>query len=527
MLSGEYLGVLDPQEIALNDGGPLWSVTEWEEVSDQFQPFWAALKSLGKCCPPAEGYFPGTLFRFPLRCSPSKISENVYSAEQARQLLHSFLDDAPVSLLFLKNVRQLMLGLVGPDGAITELLRAEAIIHPLCGPDVAQGVRCLAPEAEECWLKNGGNAGFLTCGSDPLDDNTEGAKLDTFTSIAKLALHRAGQATRCDWLVLSAVTKKDAFPELWDLSVSVRSEPALSLAYPLQGSCSGRLSCVLPLPATEENTTRFPLHISAPFMLTDDRRHVQWSEEGSQALEANARWNHLLMEEVLPAAYCQMLLLASGLSRDSYGAWPNIDHSQQLRYKALVDRVCQRLIDMKVLVRAGDGQPRLLRPCEAVLLPESVTDKPVGLALEKALILAGSQLAVAPRHVRQALVLGAKGRPQVQQATAQFVRESLRRAAHIWSGISSSEKLQLLEYMAGDGRYKELKDLPLLPTTSGTFATFGDTGATVFVENGNFPRYAASLPYEPMLGAGQQSPILLATPLHCPPPPHKECFMLG
>lgn len=486
MLSGQWLGVLDPQQTALNDGGQLWSVDEWEEASDQFQPFWAALESLGRPCPAAEGYFPGTLFRFPLRHSPSGISENLYSRERARELLLTFLEDAPISLLFLRNVQRLTLGLIASDGSISELLKAEATHRPLNGPDVGQGIPHSVPEAARGWLDSRGNSNVLLRGSDFLDN----AKLDTAVSITTLDLRGTGigQATHRDWLVLSAAAKKDAFPGLWDLRDSVSSEPALSLAYPLQGGCAGRLSCVLPLPATEENATGLPLHISAPFQLTDDRRHVQWSEEGSQARGGDARWNHLLMEEMLPVAYCQVLLLASGYPSDPYGAWPDPDQSQQLRYKALVARICQRLMDMRLLVKVGDGGPCFLLPRESVLLPQKVVDTPAGQALQKALVLAGSLLASAPPHVRRALALGAKGREEVQEATTGFVRGTLQKATHIWTEISDLEKLLLLEYVAGDGCYKALKGLPLVPMANGHFASFGDSAETVFVENCDFPR---------------------------------------
>ncbi|XP_060112712.1 sacsin-like [Heteronotia binoei] len=485
MLSGKWLGVLDPQQTALNDGGQLWSVEEWEEASDQFQPFWAALKSLGRPCPSADGFFPGTLFRFPLRHSPSGISENLYSQERARELLLSFLDDAPISLLFLRNVQQLTLGLIGSNGSMSELLKIEATNHPLHGLNVGQVIPRCVPEAAKGWLDSSGNASVLLHGSDLLDK----AKLDTAVSITTLDQCGSGigQATHRDWLVLSAVAKKNAFPDLWDLTDTVSSEPALSLAYPLQGGCAGRLSCVLPLPATDENATGLPLHISAPFQLTDDRRHVQWSEEGSQARGGEARWNHLLMEELLPVAYCQVLLLASGYPSDPYGAWPDPDQSHQLRYKALVARICQRLMDMKLLVWVGDGDPRFLLPCESVILPQNVIDKPVGQVLQKALVLAGSLLAVAPPHVRRALALGAKDR-EVQEATAGFMRETLRKAVHIWSEISVLEKLLLLEYVAGDRCYRALKGLPLVPMANGHFASFGDSAQIVFVETCNFPR---------------------------------------
>lgn len=483
ILSGEFLGVLDTQQTALEEGGQLWSIEEWEEASDQFQPFWATLDSLGKPCPAVKGYFPGTLFRFPIRQSPSKISDNIYSAQRVQELLRSFLNDAPISLLFLRNIQKLTLGIVGSSGSICELLKADVSTRPYCESNAVQDMQ----KPTKASLSQGRNRSI----SEIFADYNLGATLETNGCIKTLALQGTGvaKAASCEWLILSAEAKKNALPGLWDLAEKVRSTPALSLAYCLQDRCAGRLSCVLPLPATEENVTGLPLHISAPFQLTDDRRHVQWSEEGSQARGAEGRWNHLLMEEVLPVAYCQMVVLASSCPGDPYGAWPDPTHSQQLRYKPLVTEICQRLRDMKLLVRVGEGNPRLLHPSEAILLPKPVLDKPIGPVLEKALLLAGSPLAAAPPHVRQALVLGAKDGTVVQEATAKFVGRALQRAAaNIWNWLTESEKKLLLEYLVEDGCYLELKDLPLLPTANGHYTCFGDAGKTVFVENPDFPR---------------------------------------
>ncbi|KAG8140548.1 hypothetical protein E2320_003245 [Naja naja] len=324
ILSGEFLGVLDTQQTALEEGGQLWSIEEWEEASDQFQPFWAALESLGKPCPAVKGYFPGTLFRFPIRQSPSKISDNIYSPQRVQELLHSLLNDAPISMLFLRNIQKLTLGFVGSDGTICELLKADISTRPYSETNAIQDM----PKPTKASLNHGSGRSI----SEIFADYSVGDTLETNGCIKTLALQGTGlaKATSCDWLILSAEAKEVDLPGLWDLAEKVKSRPALSLAYCLQDRCTGRLSCVLPLPATEENITGLPLHISAPFQLTDDRRHVQWSEEGSQARGAEGRWNHILMEEILPVAYCQMVVLASSCPGDPYGSWPDPSHSQQL-----------------------------------------------------------------------------------------------------------------------------------------------------------------------------------------------------
>uniref|UniRef100_A0A8C6X9U3 Sacsin/Nov domain-containing protein n=1 Tax=Naja naja TaxID=35670 RepID=A0A8C6X9U3_NAJNA len=418
ILSGEFLGVLDTQQTALEEGGQLWSIEEWEEASDQFQPFWAALESLGKPCPAVKGYFPGTLFRFPIRQSPSKISDNIYSPQRVQELLHSLLNDAPISMLFLRNIQKLTLGFVGSDGTICELLKADISTRPYSETNAIQDM----PKPTKASLNHGSGRSI----SEIFADYSVGDTLETNGCIKTLALQGTGlaKATSCDWLILSAEAKEVDLPGLWDLAEKVKSRPALSLAYCLQDRCTGRLSCVLPLPATEENITGLPLHISAPFQLTDDRRHVQWSEEGSQARGAEGRWNHILMEEILPVAYCQMVVLASSCPGDPYGSWPDPSHSQQL-----------------------EGPPF-------------------------GRITSGS----CPSSRASSLGIGCKRWDSSAGGHSQVLRGALQHAAKIWNCLTESEKRLLLEYLVEDGCYLELKDLPLLPTANGHYTCFGDAG---------------------------------------------------
>ena len=56
-----------------------------------------------------RGQYNGTLFRFPLRVSASELSKTLYSEEKVEHLFKSFMDDARLVLLFLRNVESIEL----------------------------------------------------------------------------------------------------------------------------------------------------------------------------------------------------------------------------------------------------------------------------------------------------------------------------------------------------------------------------------------------------------------------------------
>ncbi|XP_073178072.1 sacsin-like isoform X2 [Lepidochelys kempii] len=454
VLSGPWLGVLDPQRVALADGGQQWNLEEAAELADQFAPFWGALEAIGRGKgAPAAGCFPGTLFRFPLRHEPSGISDNLYSSERVRQLFLAFIHDAPTCLLFLRHVRRLALRMVDGQGATTELLETTATPRLLNGPGLVQDKVAAAALATTACIK-----AVATCGT-----------------AAK------GEAER-EWLVVSAVPTEGTFPELAELAGALGSLPGVALAYPLRGRCAGHLCCFLPLPATEENATGLPLHINAPFHLTDDRQHVQWAEE-DRGRDHAARWNQLLTEEVLPLAYRQAVVVAAACPGDPYGAWPDPALSQhQQRYRSLAERICRQLWGMEALVSAGQPGTCRLRASDAVFLPQNGASEATFRVLEDALVQAGEPLAMVPAHVWRALAVGG---PAVKVATPAYMRKVLGRMG---PARYPADKRLLLEYVAGDKCYGELAGLELLPRADGGFACFGGAGSMVYADSKAFPR---------------------------------------
>ena len=107
-MSGDSIVFLDPQEIHFGRGetGQEFSLQDelLENHEDQFKPYENVLD-----CKISTRFYNGTLFRFPLRSAPSDLSEKVYSKEKVRKLFQALEKEAPVILLFLKNIEEIAL----------------------------------------------------------------------------------------------------------------------------------------------------------------------------------------------------------------------------------------------------------------------------------------------------------------------------------------------------------------------------------------------------------------------------------
>ncbi|XP_010148115.1 PREDICTED: sacsin-like, partial [Eurypyga helias] len=116
--------------------------------------------------------------------------------------------------------------------------------------------------------------------------------------------------------------------------------------------------------ATDETATGLPVHASAPFALSDDRRHLRWPKEGEEG-EEDARWNALLLLGLLPQVYSHMAAVATSLpGTDAYTIWPDPERMSSCgRNRSLVTQVCQELAAARTLGPATEGAVGRLRAC--------------------------------------------------------------------------------------------------------------------------------------------------------------------
>ncbi|XP_029314468.1 sacsin-like [Cottoperca gobio] len=309
IFSAGHLGMMDPQEkiFGQRNGGFRWSLDDADhqealtKMHDQFHPFrdivslvsgqeWSKVII-------EDQHFDGTIFRFPFRKEKSDISDNLYDSDKGVELFDSFIADADLSLLFLKNVTSVALIHIDIHGIVNTRLEVKSSIP-----------------------------------TDVVLESEDKSMIEGSTRF-KLITLKSEDLKETKWLVTTCTMKEGNVEILDSLSEKLKFFPQVDLAFPCgeKRDCSeSRLSCFLPLPNNESNKTGLPVYINACFGLTDNRRHIKWQEE-DQKHDEHAVWNELLMKEVLPQAYLVIIQDAIKLAQQSilpvssvYDLWPDI-----------------------------------------------------------------------------------------------------------------------------------------------------------------------------------------------------------
>ncbi|PFX24292.1 Sacsin [Stylophora pistillata] len=332
VVSGHHVAFLDPQETYFGAGetGRRFDIREplTYLYRDQFSPYEDVLS-----CKISSGVFDGTLFRLPLRKWPSKISIKPYTAGKINSLFESFMEEAPVVLLFLKNVEIVTI-------YETSWTEQEKIIFSV---QVKEEFRKTVKEVKRKFIEEA--SGFL---SKPFEMNYE----------TVIEINRSEKSQeQFKFLVLNRVGFESM--HLAELSSSLGIVPwagvAASLDTPNENTkrANGRVFCYLPLPADSECKSGLPVHVHGAYCLTDNRRNLKWPGIESQSDEA-AEWNICLTREVLSTAYANLVVALTRLQPPSGdllpivdNVWPDID-SVQGQWKALLKPFYAALADQAV-----------------------------------------------------------------------------------------------------------------------------------------------------------------------------------
>lgn len=474
IFSSGYLGFMDPQENIFGEGkgGFRWSLDDEEHqealmtMHDQFQP----LRDIVSLVSEQEWskvitddrHFEGTIFRFPLRNKKSEISDNLYDSKKVVELFNSFIADAELSLLFLKNVTSVSLVHISEDGTANTRLEVKASV----------------PAGD-----------FLGSGDTSVVESLTRFKLITLNS---------EEEKESKWLLTSCTMKEGNVEILDSLAEKLKFFPQVDLAFPCgekRDSSESRLSCYLPLPNNESNKTGLPVYINACFGLTDNRRYIKWQEE-DQKHDEHAVWNELLMKEVLPEAYITIIRDAIRLAQDSllpassvYDLWPDIAQTKHReKWFAVTLDVLRHLFrqNMALLSLAKDER-KFIAPSEAVFPCNGPTGSDTLAAIKKTLVSSGEDLVTVPRSVAAAMNEAYPNFSNLKHVTPAFLRNVLRRCGV--DIIPQDDKLCILEYILSDGQYRELEGLQLLPLSDGSFRSFTNRDEdTALIDSVTFPR---------------------------------------
>ena len=277
-----------------------------DRISNQFAPY----KEIFDCNDGAfyRGFYNGTLFRFPLRITPTELSATIYSVDKVDTLYESFKTDAHLMLLFLQQVEEIELYVreelessprkvfqVKLAGDSLQTIRAKrnefrqkitpgAVMSAPVAVTYRITIETLSFDSQEACKKN--EHSFLVtnyfCG---------GEISSTFQEL---------------------MTDK-ALSYLPSVGVAMALPAGLSLHTP---DIQGHVFCFLPLPVQNTSLTGLPVHVNGFFALNQNRCLVKFpnaeqedqEKKGRHLTDKSLLWNKCLLEEAIPRAYATMIL---------------------------------------------------------------------------------------------------------------------------------------------------------------------------------------------------------------------------
>ena len=445
--------------------------------------------------------YPGTLFRFPLRKrdASSEISDTAYPpARVLKTLYDSFFEEAPLILLFLKNVQDISLY----EGR--ELLYKVAI-DPLQKQVVAaerQACKECASRPSKCILR--AYSTTVQVHRRNTSENYHWLIMNLIGSQTKQSqqlgfLPWAGIAAPlpCSISIHDIETAADCAASMIAQVSRILSKHSSCIPMPWTGKVvghnQGHVFCFLPLPGK----TSLPVNVHGYFSISDNRRSIRWPS--TDDLSEDAQWNKCLVESLIAPAYSVLLIIRSSLLSysgtplplpsteggitDPYAAWPlysEVKNSEiwiELLWPTLKQVCSERILWSAV------SNGKWVTPEEALFLPQNASSGVPEVAI-KVLIEANEPVVSLPREIRNTVnQLPEYSRLMAQNVvTPTIVRKTLH-SSYLHSMINDiakdrNQKLQLLVYILSDINQQtchELEGLKLLPLATGECTSFSNS----------------------------------------------------
>ena len=316
IVSGSQIGVIDPHEKYFSDEngkrtGHRWRLKEDRDIvnsiPDQFQPY----KGILDCTEDTfeQGSYNGTLFRFPLRTEPSKLSQTLYNIQKVHTLFESFEADAHLILLFLQYLESVELFVREETDSDARKTFQVRITN-----DTLQLVREKRSE-----FQSKISLGELL---------SEAVRVTYPITIEAITYSKGMQSTsgRHSFLVTNYFCGREISSEFRTLASDqdLSYLPLVGIAMELPErpgqetpDMKGHVFCFLPLPVQKTSLTGLPVHINGFFALSQNRRYIKTptaeqedlaEKEGQPLTDKSLLWNQCLLQEAIPKAYASLLL---------------------------------------------------------------------------------------------------------------------------------------------------------------------------------------------------------------------------
>lgn len=383
-------------------------------------------------------FYEGTIFRFPLR--PSSVhsrlrgSNTPLDCTAARRYMGKFLDEARISLLFLRNVRSIDFKVYGES-------------HPR-------------------WSVKSFRKGLNNDFSDwTVCTVAKGNGLDSGTTIEDrwwTAIHDPAEFPT-EHLHRHKKTMKDV---QCGIAALVSSTPAGEDAK-LCTALKSRIFSFLPLPLQWD----LPINVHATFITFGDKNSITIE---SSAREDGADWNRWLLTSAIPSLYLPFLEdLARKVGQDAFRFWPNQVPTKsslsELVYTSFWQQLPSSSCRLFPLARQLDSKKR--QPPKALEIKDATFDS---LSSETSVILRDVLESQIPTLVRVPFTNLQSLGPRIKTVTPSLLREIFRSEAAAEHVDKSKSKLKVLELLLKeimpktDADFEELDGCRVLPLADAT-----------------------------------------------------------
>ena len=394
-----------------------------------------------------------TLFRFPLRKTPSKISSEVYDVKRLCSLLDSLKEEAEHLLLFLRSVCSIEVFEINARGSISSLFKVGTDQESL-GVHISTQKKFLS------------NIKGLESGSRSLP-LVESSRF-------KVVIKDGRASNEHKWIVVHQVGSSSQ--EVWQLAEKQQVLPWVGVAVELNSTSvtSGRIFCVLPLPV--EDSIPLNVHVNGTFAVTNNRRSIKW-EARERRQDEQATWNKMLVEKCLPSCYFQLVSKLMELQcidpNAVYNCWPDINRVRGTPWSGLLEPFYTLLFSHIKVVHTLQGRGKWIHVSEGVFVA-----KDIPIAVQEALMQCNVNLVIMNDTCNQAIQMFCSA--SVRDLTPQLARHHLRSNRLAYNITSRQKKLDILKYCLKDNKYSDLSGLHLIPLANGSYAEFKMKSSSMF-----------------------------------------------
>ena len=326
VLSGSRLGMIDPHQRCFPAATHSWNLAKKQDLvstlPDQMAPFLRVFDCSKDVF--EQGFYNGTLFRFPLRTRTSPLSDSLYDKDKVHRLFRCFQSDAHLTLLFLKHLETIEV-YERDELSVKPRLIFKVQLAQECIENVRQKRSEFLNKAKSGnWLDKSIKSTYpITVETIRMEGSKEHIRTYSWlvtnyysggqVSAIFRKLHRDSELSYPPWVGI-------AMP----LTLPAENANNDQDIYELDES-DGHVFCFLPLPSEKQTPTGLPVHVNGFFALEQNRKYLKWpnsSQRQEELMDKRLLWNQCLLKEAIPNAYSELLLQAISMHCD--GSVPSL-----------------------------------------------------------------------------------------------------------------------------------------------------------------------------------------------------------